>query len=265
MSNDHDPARLLSEIILDPDNMDLRQAYAAAIAPSDPERAEYVRLSLETIEAAQLADPDMGSRLKLNQLRKLLGENRGRWIKALAPHVRNAEFWRGFVEMATVSAQSFIASGERLVTMAPIQHLDVHPWGGVDARRFCGMQALARMKSLVLASNGLRDDFLEALVQSPYVANLRYISLRSNGFTKKGVRLLAESANFPSLRWVDLSNTDFPASDTVFVFEDGSVSLPIVADEAREIEAEIGRRVPWLHYPTPPTCIWDMHPNPFRL
>ena len=265
--NDDYLVTLLSKIVYNPDNLDLRRSYAEAIERIDPERAEFIRLQLDIEANLDPVDPDPSTemRMKLHQIRQLLSAHGEGWASAISPYLTSHVFRRGFIELVELHPISFIDYGDRLLERAPIQHLDVSPWNTSSGEVFFATAALSKIKSLKLAGNGLDDDSVGMLSQSRYVSGIRYLDLGTNPITERGVRLLAESTALSALRWVNLRGTHFPATDSVFVYEDFSVSLPIVSLESRQIENELGRRLPWLHYPQPPTSVWDQVPDRWRL
>jgi hypothetical protein len=231
---------LLADILAHPDEPSyglerdnaLRLAYAGAIEPEDPARAELIRLQIEPAGSS-------GPARRRSRARDLLARH-GRGWAAVTDLVDAYRFYRGFTGHVTLSARDFLDRGERLYALAPITEVALR--GGVREHldAVAASPLLARLRAIDLAGQGIGDAGAARLASSPHLGNLIALNLEQNRLTANGVRALAAGA-LPRLRIAGLSGN---LDDLRPATADGAVELPPLA---QQLEDEHGGRIPWLH------------------
>ncbi len=243
----------LRPIIAAPDDDALRLAYADAMAPLRPERAEFIRLQVdraagERQRRARFGAP--GSREA--ELRRLHGRE---WANAVAAYgrplatagaFRGWEFERGFVAMLRTDPGILVDPSSRLFELAPIEHVDVTPDG--DVRSVLTSPVLARLRSLDLGDLRLTDDDARLLATESQLTRCEWLDLRNNTFGPGGVAALLGSA---VIRAIPMVMLEFNPCDPAMQYSldpDGTVADQWLPREGRDAEAKFGR-IPWLHLP----------------
>ena len=190
---------LLAAICADPEDMAPRRAYAAAIQPIDPERAQLIDLQLALRDARRAGkDPDA------RHSRELIRNRGAAWAGPLATHVDYYMFWSGFVEEIEVDAAALLATDFR--ALAPIRHLRVRRLVPRVAE-IAKLPLLAQCHSLDIQSCRLTDVDLAELVASPLVRGVRILRVGNNPeVTLDGMRMIAR-ADLPDLVFVDSTGT----------------------------------------------------------
>ena len=95
------PAELYAAILADPDDVNLRLAYADAVADTDPEHAELIRLDVEDEQLGRTArrlPPEQSIRRR--QLSQAIGS---RIAADVAPMVDSWQLRRGFPELVKMT------------------------------------------------------------------------------------------------------------------------------------------------------------------
>jgi uncharacterized protein (TIGR02996 family) len=199
-------AELYDAILADPDNLDLRTEYADAIADTDPEHAELIRLQVDRENMGRRAvrpEPEQFDREY--DLEQTVGP---RISSAVAPLVDAWQLRRGFPEVVKVSAARFLETGREIYRRAPVRHLiltDVVP-------HLTGLAAsplLGRLTSLDLTGNRIGDAGLQTLLTSPHLGKLRFLSVRRGGIGPQGAEALAAAETVPNLRYLDFGGNGF--------------------------------------------------------
>lgn len=241
---------LLVAISRAPDDDAPRLAYADAVERIEPEYAEFVRL-----QVARAADERGRKALRgapSARERELLRSHGHEWTRYIEKYVRpggddcGADFDRGFIGFVRMEPESFVALGERLFAMAPVQHADLHG-GDEPVRPLFDAPGLARLDSLSLRGAGLDDDDAIALAASPHLARITWLDLGENRIGGRGVTALAMSPFMANKVVVRLDGNPGDACDVPHFDWDGSIADVTVSPLADEIEAQLGRPVPWLH------------------
>lgn len=121
------------------------------------------------------------------------------WAGSVA---RKTEWWtfrRGFVEEVALTADEFLASGDDLFRLAPIQEVHL---GRVRDRleALAASPLLRRVSHLDLSNNPVRDVGARLLAESPNLDRLRGLNLSSSGLGDSGLKALAASTHLSSLR-----------------------------------------------------------------
>jgi len=194
-----DLSAALHAVIAAPTEDEPRLAYADAVAASDPERAELIRIQVALARARQAhVMPAAGA---VSQEHALLRARAATWGADLAPLVDKLQFLRGFPEVVTLDAAAFLERADELYRRAPILHLDLTGVTAVAARLFASPQ-LARIRSLRLNGNRLGDAEVALLAASPHLGNLAWLDLGSNQIGAAGLEALAASQALPKLGYV---------------------------------------------------------------
>jgi uncharacterized protein (TIGR02996 family) len=195
-------ADLLATVVNNPREDAPRLAYADAIEPTDPARANLIRSQIA------LARPRVLDRLERQRLVKkiarLTKEHGTRWVAELPslPGVSWPEaFDRGFVAFCTVTdGKTFRRQAGAIFPVAPIEGLSVSK--GLDdaeAARFAECPFLAQLRTLGCWNGSLTDAGACALAASPHWHRLRTLDLTQNKIGSDGLRALAHSTTLPSL------------------------------------------------------------------
>jgi uncharacterized protein (TIGR02996 family) len=243
--------RLHAEVVKNPAPDAPRVAYADAVAATDPDRAELVRVQLQLLHSRRKGEPALARADAYTRQDVLLDRHKDAWGRPITavPGVQFLRFLRGFVEQVRMTARDFLAHGAEVYARAPILHLDLVELAPL-AREVFGSPLLGRIHSLRLTRNKLDDAAAESLAASPHLGNLRWLDLTYNQITQRGLDAICASTNLPALRFVDLGD-NIVDDPTPRIGETDVMTNAIVRVEipqaARALEARFGKR-PWLSY-----------------
>jgi uncharacterized protein (TIGR02996 family) len=247
------PDELLAEIVRNPDDDAPRLAYADAVAPRAPERAELVRLQIERFHSER----QRGLWLSAPSAREtaILEQHGPRWAHFIAPFARGYSasskfqgyaYERGFVALLRTEPDMVADMGDRLLKMAPIQHLDLTRNGPFIPALTA--PCLGRMRSLNLSQLSLTDDDAVALAERGHLDRCEWLDLSNNKIWSRGVEALLAS---PAIRRIPLVKLAGNPGDPTAVFlweEDGALVEGELPGSGRTAEERYGR-IPWLHIP----------------
>lgn len=235
----------LDAVLADPDADAPRLAFADACEAREPERAEFIRLQVETARRLRTGDPSY--RDPARRAEQLLAPHRASWVGPIAQRVTWCELYRGFVEDIELDAAQFLATAPELYRLAPVRRLILKKAKPVIAE-LARSPHLARIVMLVLADQGLDDRDAQALAASPHLGKLVWLDLARNKIGMPGVEALAAATSLPKLRKLALIGN--PAGDVreevAYDALDGAVSNADVSDAAYALEQRFGRKA-WLH------------------
>ncbi|MEM7156267.1 MAG: TIGR02996 domain-containing protein [Myxococcota bacterium] len=231
---------LFDSILADRGNDDLRLSYADAIADSEPDHAELIRLQ---VEWARVSDPSLAPRDLRDRSRRLEMSVRPRLQAMVMPPAKAASLGRGFIQSVLIDATEFLTHAEALLSRAPILDLKL-----LDAKavigQVCASPHLHGLRSLVL-SGGIGDDGARAVASSPHLGTLRWLDLSHNGITEEGLEALAASTNLPRLAHL-VFNGNVAADPTPQIAEEmGMIHHVNYPDAGRRLQAKYGHRA-WL-------------------
>lgn len=198
----------------------------------------------------QLAFPDTYG-IRETMRREIRNHGRS-WAGPIASRVTAFEFRRGLVAQVKVSGERFLAEGDALFELAPIQHVDLTaPLGPIEA--IAASPLLARLTSLSIShlKDAVGDRGAMALAASPHVARLRWLALLEADIGEAGVHALAASPSLANLGYLGLEYN--PADPKPVVEYDGRYLLG-GSDLRDELLRRYGAR-PWLSPNEAPT-IW---------
>lgn len=246
---------LLDAVNRAPDDDAPRLAYANFVAEREPDYAEFIRLQIARANAERADKARVGNPSAREV--ELLRKHYMKWGHYIQRYCRDAPipdeydqgwgFERGFIAFVRMEAENFVALGQRLFDMAPIQHADLY--GGTEpVRDVFNSQHLAKLDSLSLRKAGLDDDDAIALASCEYLQRATWIDLSENRIGRRGVEALAASPIFGNKVVVDLRENPWDPGDRPSWDWDGSLAWAHPPEEGQVIEAQLGRRVPWFHY-----------------
>ncbi len=204
-----DQRQALLQAILDSPADDLpRLAYADWLeehcrSESDRERAEYIRVQIElaSLREGQPRWRELRSReiaLQGNQWRNL-----PRGLPEWAG--KQAQFRRGFIAGVSGTAKQFLADGERVRRLVPLESLHVKRVGDLAPALFAS-PLLAGLTYLYV--EGLEPDGAAHLAASPHVASLTTLNLRQGSVGPAGAKALAASPHLAGLTHLYISRSD---------------------------------------------------------
>jgi uncharacterized protein (TIGR02996 family) len=249
---------LLAEISARPDDDQPRLAYADAVQTREPEYAEFIRL--QVMRAQDERRTKARSATPASRELELLRKHGLQWAQYFEKYVRESPsdrndlgwgFERGFLAFARMEPENFVALGDRLFLMAPIQHADLYG-GDEPVRPLFAAPGLARLDSLSLRGAGLDDDDAIALAGTAALARATWLDLSGNKIGERGVLALAQSPHMKNkveiiLRGNPWDPADQPSMDWG---GDGGVADVIPSTAGEMIEKKLGRKVPWFHTAT---------------
>jgi hypothetical protein len=239
-----------ARVLAEPASLAARRQLAADWDAAGDPRGTVVRAQLEAWElahAGQLGSPRWYAVRK--QANDLINANRRTWAGPLATLVDDYAFHRGLIARITIALDDFVLRAKELVSLAPIQHLDLH---GPATRwtEFVALPQLDQIVSFEIANvpNEVGDAQATALARSSHAAGLRWISLLGNSIGRSGVEALAASPYLEHV--VFLSLRDNPFDPTPRVHDDSGVVFTEPNPHGEQLQRTYGRR-PWLAGPAP--------------
>jgi uncharacterized protein (TIGR02996 family) len=248
---------LLSGVYSAPDDDMPRLAYATHIEERNPERAEFIRLQVLRAQDERKLRVPFGSPSAREM--ELLEKNYEKWGHYIQRYLRDPivpqrfdhgwQFDRGFISFVRLEPENFLALGQRLFDMAPVQHADLYG-GSEPVRPLFQSPYLARLDSLSLWKCGLDDDDAVALANCEGLQRATWIDLSENRIGKRGIEALAASPIFANKVVVDLHGNPYDPSERAKYDWDGSLAFAYMPEEAQAIEQKLGRPVLWFHCAT---------------
>jgi len=207
-------------------------------------RAELIRAQIELLHmdpAVVSSGLAFGTQQRIQDL---IDRHGPAWGQALAGWVESFQFERGFVGWIELCARSFLDHGDRILALAPVQHLDLTGIRDVD-EALADSPLLAGIRSLSMNRCGLHDLHLQLLAASPYVTHLRWLSVADNHLTVAAAEALAASPHLGNLRFVELHGNPVDPVEQLG-YDSGIVVSSFMPPEGRALEARFGHQ-PWLH------------------
>ena len=246
---------LLAAINEVPDDDAPRLTYATFVENREPAYAEFIHLQIERSRHERERHEYVGNP-SAREL-ALLRSHYNKWGHYIERYMRDApvqreddqgwQFDRGFIAFARMEPENFIALGQRLFDMAPIQHAELYGGTG-PIRPLFDSPYLARLDSLSLWRAGLTDDDAVALANCEALRRATWIDLSDNHIGQAGMEALAASPIFENKVVVRLAGNPFDPTRRPSWDWDGSLASSYLPEEGVLIEEKVGRRVPWLHY-----------------
>lgn len=172
----------LRALLAQPDDDTLRLALADWLDENDqPQRAEFIRTQIELARGVE----DRGRRrhLELRQRDLLIGHET-EWVHPLAEVVGCPRgkwggwvFRRGFVEYFHLPATVINRHGEKLARLTPVRELFLRPCNSGNVIALCRRLWLRSVWALYLPSVRLNENAVRALIDCPYLQNLRVLDV----------------------------------------------------------------------------------------
>src|SRR5260221_13396474 len=232
---------LYDAVCATPDDDAPRIAYATAVAKTDPDRAEYIRLELQLAKWRRTDGGTPDERMKMSvRARVLLDKHKRAWeanVRALVGG--ETGFYSGFPEYVSLEAPRFLKLAPELYRRAPIRHLDLSDVKPVAAA-LASSPHLARIVSLSMLRCELGDAEVALFAKSPYLTKLGWLVLSLNATGEAGLDALAASTRLPKLGYVSLANNR--VADPTPTHADGYDATSAVA---LALQKKYGPR-PWL-------------------
>lgn len=249
--------QFLAAVLSAPDSDAPRLQYAGWCAdqPDDPTRARARFITAQLRIARDQAT--VIDRLESDRLANRYGAN---WAGLVAELVTRFRFDRGFVENVTLDAAAFLERAQVLFSETPIRHLDLTGVAAVASTLFLSPH-LQRIRSLDLSRNGLTDEHLMMLADSPVLGSLRWLSLADNAIGPLGAQALARSPLSAQLVYVAFHGNPFEPNER-YSYDSGAVVDSWMPDDGMELESAVGRELPWLRHRA--RTIEDSVPDRFR-
>ena len=186
----------------------------------DPDRAEFIRVQIQ-LSQTLTGDP---SRPALTSRSQTL--ERGHfveWVNRLPsfPGVHWEVFHRGFISTAVFeSPAAFDEFADSAFVAAPIVELRLSRYYWQDAGRLAKSPHLEHVRVLDFENgNRVSNAGLEALMQSPYLANVSTLKLQGNALGSAGARAITQSPFMRHLKALDLSRNDLYDAGLISVAE----------------------------------------------
>ena len=155
----------------------------------EPERAEFIRLQCD----AARGDPTASSRAADLEARHQVD-----WLGPIGRLAFRAEFRRGCVEHAVLSAATFLTHGAALRRAVPLRGITL-----LGARRvlpeLLRSPLIAGLSALHLTGGRLGDDGVRLLATAPALVGLETLRLGDNAMGDVGVAALARSPHLAAL------------------------------------------------------------------
>ncbi|HZZ77610.1 MAG TPA: TIGR02996 domain-containing protein [Gemmataceae bacterium] len=200
------PPRFLQTILATPRDDSPRLRYAKWLEGCGNPLGEFIRLQCD-LARDRFAHPPAYCERRAQQL---LAEHQGFWADAVSHRVSWCSFRRGFVEEIAITDRQLIRHAADLFQRAPV--LDIHLVS--DGRRLDELPELPDLPYtffLDLSAQGLGDDGVARLADSPFLLHAHGLNLGSTYLGDDGLDALAHSPFLTSLR--ELYLNDNPITD----------------------------------------------------
>jgi hypothetical protein len=164
--------------------------------------------------------------------------------------VTQVDLHDGYVAEVSLSAAALVDHAHELFQRAPkVQHVRLTGYKPC-AERVLALDILPLLRSLGLRGNGIDDEDLVRLVQTPSLSGLYWLDLADNDITERGLFSLAETDCLYQLVYVGLTGNPC-ASPLDRAVEDGGDVLDADTTElgVRLEAASPGRSLAWVHAP----------------
>lgn len=236
----------ISAVLNDPWNDAARSDFATVVEPSDPARAELVRLQLRLAHTRRRGGQATSEwRGDYARVQTLLRSHGARWTPKL-PIDAATRFGRGFVEGLGCPASTYLAHARSIRDATPLLDLVLQD----VASEQLGSVEFEGLRSLDLRSNKLDDQATIALANSPHLGQLRWLDLSGNNIGRAGLEALAASPNLPALKWLGFARNEASDPTPQVAEEHGVVHFVELPEAGRTLQSKHGTRA-WLARPYP--------------
>lgn len=239
------PTTLLKAVIDDPENDSPRVDVEQWCRNNGHiERAELIRIQLAL--GILVYNPSRNAYNLAFDAERLAEKHGQNWLQydELNQWVDGYQYYRGFVEQITLSAETFLQHGQTILSKSPIRHLDLTH---VDANAEALFESplLSNIVSLSIKENNLTDFHMALLARSPHLGRLRWLSLMLNKIDMSGAEELAKSKGLKQLKYVNFYGNEVDPTENLVV-DQGVVIDTILPEEGAILEARYGP-IRWLH------------------
>jgi uncharacterized protein (TIGR02996 family) len=245
--------QLYEQVVRAPDDDAPRLAYADAIEGRDSAHAEFIRLQIARFRNEAARGVPRGTPSPREAA--LRAQHGARWAHFIAPLARGHradapfqgyEFERGFVALLRTEPDMVADMGDRLLAMAPIEHLEMTREGPFIPALTAPW--LARMRTLTFNALGLGDDDAVALAERGHLDRCEWLDLEGNRIGSRGAQALLDSPAIRRIPVVILRGN--PGDPAVLASRDAGGGMLVEGMPAAGEAAEARHgRIPWLHLP----------------
>lgn len=262
----------LARVVDNPEDDAARLAYADAVEPQDPRRADWIRWHI-AYEQMRIGDglPSWAQQHRKYRSTpgflddaKLMME----WAKPIVPYCRDAASWeyhRGFIIHITTSPYTLLEHGEKIFSLAPIRFIELTVTGNpatydntvsreigrFPMKELMASPLLKRLDGIIFWGAFLSLDDIRLIAESPNLDRLVYLKFynlwapvlegaweifASSPTTRKLLAIEGDVESYPG-EWECWDDND--------PYLEGGVPQP-VRPHGRELEAKYGY-LPWLH------------------
>ncbi len=212
----NDEHALLAAVLADPADDGPRAVYADRLIERGEPRGDFIALQL----ALAKTRPGSARHAELvGATGTLEKQHRVAWSRELAQLTLKQTYDRGFVSSVVIRARAFVADGDRLLALAPIERVRLRELTAPAIRKVAVSPALRRISVLELDGR-VGDRLAGELAAGGALANLRGLAVAGCGIGAAAVaRLLAV---MPKLEWLEIGLTERIA-EAVMPFERVSI------------------------------------------
>lgn len=235
---------ILKAILSDPESDQLRLDYANKCVASTPDRANLIRLQVQSRNLLRVSGEWTGP---FGAAHELLDKSSNKllWAGPIADRVEWYDFGRGFVEDIKLDAATFLKQGEEFYGLAPIRRLYLKNVAPVAEALFTS-PLLDRIVCLSIESQKLDDQHIALLSASPHLSHLGCLGLSGNHVTTAGLESLMRSQGLPSLKCARFFGCPVYEAELGDEYGDDQGQIVDIFDGLWPIEKRLGRKT-WLH------------------
>jgi uncharacterized protein (TIGR02996 family) len=169
------------------------------------DRAEFIRIQ---IFLACLPEWHPQRAELIAKERELLGRYTDEWAAPLKGFAEDWEYRRGFIEVITITAESFFRQAEVIFQTAPVRGVRLQK-AEHTTNRLAACPHLERINTLDLGGSLIGDDGLGELLSSSYLGRLRELGLSGTAIGWPGLdHLFVRSHLFTDLIKLELGGND---------------------------------------------------------
>jgi hypothetical protein len=242
------PRPAYARVLAEPSSLAARQALAAEWRTANDPRAELIEKQLRLREYRLADNTWLDEPNKLSRELNVLIRKHGKvWAGEVASLVTAFAFHRGCLAEVTLPGAAFPTVMPKLVTLAPVQHVNLI--APLELEAVVASEWLARVTSLSIIElgGGFGDAEAKLLAGSAHVSNIRWMRLYDNAIGRDGCIALAASPHLADCLYLGLGGNPV---DITPVIDDWSGSLQAHRSGfAEELDMKYGPR-PWLALPS---------------
>jgi len=244
------PDPSLTRVLANPRDNAAREAFAQAVARTDPQRAELVTKQLEIARLRRKNERAENWDTLDRAADKLIHAGGTGWSNGLEKLVPQGDPWksawtwrRGFVEGVKLTPAAFVAQADALFRCAPILDLTATSAEGIE--ELFDSPFFSRLRSLSCFNLKLGDSGVAALLASPFATHLAWLDLAYNRLSDASVEALATCRTLPALRFVRLSNNPCADPNPTLDEGEGIVHGTLGSPRALQLKTKYGK-LAWL-------------------